>query len=368
MKTRTIITSLSAVLAAAGVAQASNIPSPYEIGTWRGFRSAAVSYTFDDNSPNQFSIAQPMLDARGFKATFFCIVGNLTSAQWSTIQNCAAHGHEIGSHTLTHPDLTKLSESQVINEESDSKNLIQAHTGQNCVSLAYPYCTVPNESVTSQYYSFARSCNGSLVPSSPSDMLRIGAIGPDQNNMNTVSDNAANGGNWLVWLIHGLDNDAACCPISSSVLQSNINYVAGNPGKWWVDTFGNVSRYIEERNAAVLTVVSNGSSRKTLQLSDNLNNAVFNYPVTLRCPLPAGWQSATVTQNGASVPTRIVNGKVMFDVVPNGGNIVLEQRRQPDRERNVHDRGRPERQGRRRSRIFQDKRPTAGNLDHQRWR
>jgi len=327
MKTKTIIVSLSAVLSAASVAQASNIPSPYEIGTWRGFRNAAISYTFDDNSPNQFSIAQPILDARGFKATFFCIVGNLTSAQWATIQSCAAHGHEIGSHTLTHSDLTTLSQSRQINEESASRNLIQSKTGQNCVSLAYPYCKGPDESMTAQCYAFARSCNGSLVPSSPPDMLAIGALGPDQGDMNTASDNAANGGNWLVWLIHGIDNDAACCPTSSSVLQRNITYVAGNPGRWWVDTFGNVSRYIEERNAAVLTVVSNGNRSITLKLSDNLNNTVFNYPITLRRSLPAGWQAATVTQNGASVPTRIVNGKVMFDVVPDGGNIVLSRGR-----------------------------------------
>ena len=279
-----------------------------------------------------------MLDAKGLKATFFCIVGNLTPAQWSTIQNCASHGHEIGSHTLTHPDLTTLSQTQVTNEESNSKNLIQSHTGQMCVSLAYPYCTVPSKSITSQYYSFARSCNGSLVSSTPSDMLAIGAIGPDSTTMNTASDNAANGGNWLVWLIHGIDKDPACCPTTSSALQDNINYVAGNPGRWWVDTFGNVARYIAERNAAVLTVVSNGSSSTTLQLSDNLNNTVYNYPVTLRCSLPTGWTSATVTQNGVSVPMQIVNGKVMFDVVPDGGNIILSNgsvRRRTSAERHV---------------------------------
>jgi oligosaccharide reducing-end xylanase len=325
MKTKKIIATLSAMVSAVSVAQASSMPAPFEIGTWRGFRAAAVSYTFDDNSPHQFSKAQSMLDAKGFKATFFCIVGNLTSMQWSTIQSCAAHGHEIGSHTLSHPDLTKLSQSQLIDEESNSKNLIQSHTRQNCVSLAYPYCTVPSESITSQYYTFARSCNGSLVPSSPSDMLAIGALGPDSTTMNTASEHAANAGNWLVWLIHGIDSEPACCPTSSSELQANINYLADNPDKWWVDTFGNVARYIVERNAAVLTVVSNDGSGITLQLSDNLNNTVFNYPVTLRCPLPAGWQSATVTQNGAAVPSQIVNGKVMFDVVPDAGNIVLRR-------------------------------------------
>jgi peptidoglycan/xylan/chitin deacetylase (PgdA/CDA1 family) len=127
-----------------------------------------------------------MLDAKRFKATSFCIVGNLTPTQWSTIQNCAAHGHEVSSHTLSYPDLTKSSQSQLIDEELNSKNLIQSHTGHNCVSLAYPYCTVPSESTTSQYYTFVRSCNGSLVSSSPSDMLAIGALGPDSTVVSTA--------------------------------------------------------------------------------------------------------------------------------------------------------------------------------------
>ncbi|HEY3333266.1 MAG TPA: hypothetical protein VGK19_24740 [Capsulimonadaceae bacterium] len=109
-------------------------------------------------------------------------------------------------------------------------------------------------------------------------------------------------------------------------MRANINYLADNPDRWWIDTFGNVARYIVERNAAVLTVVSNGGSGITLQLSDNLNNTVFDFPVTLRCPLPAGWEAAAVTQNGVSVPSQVVNGKVMFDVVPDRGNIVLSRR------------------------------------------
>ena len=90
----------------ASAAFAATIPAPYELATWRGFRASAVSYTFDDNSPKQFSVAQPMLDAKGFHATFFCIVGNLSASQWTTIENASVQGHEVGSHTLTHPDLT----------------------------------------------------------------------------------------------------------------------------------------------------------------------------------------------------------------------------------------------------------------------
>jgi oligosaccharide reducing-end xylanase len=302
---------------------AATIPAPYELGTWRGFRASAISYTFDDNSPNQFSVAQPMFDARGFKATFFCIVGNLSAYQWTMIEGASTKGHEIGGHTLTHPDLTKLADDRVAAEESGSRNLIESHTGKKCVSLAYPFCTVPKRTVTSEYYPFARSCNGSLVPSTPADFLSIGAMDPID--MNTASDNAASSGSWLVWLIHGIDNDPACCPISSSALRTNLDYVVTHTNKWWIDTFGNVCRYIQERDAAVLTVVSNGTTSITLQLTNNLDRTIFNYPVTLRRPLPSGWPGAAITQNGAAVTSLVVDGNLMFDVVPNGGDIVLSK-------------------------------------------
>jgi len=302
------------------------IPAPYELATWRGSRASAVSYTFDDNSPKQFSVAQALFDTRGFHATFFCIVGHLTPSQWKTIQIASAKGHEIGSHTLTHPDLTKLADDQVTAEVLDSRDLIESRTGIKCVSLAYPYCAVPKRSITSLYYPFARSCNGASVPATPADFLSIGAVGPEVG-MDSASDNAASSGSWLVWLIHGIDDDPACCPIDSKILKANLDHIAADPDKWWVETFGNVCRYIQERNAAVLTIVSEGSNDITLRLTHNLNDTVLNYPLTLRRPLPSGWATATITQNGIPVPSRIANGNLVFDVVPNGGDIVLAQGR-----------------------------------------
>ena len=75
----------------------------------------------------------------------------------------------------------------------------------------------------------------------------------------------------------------------------------------------------------MLTVVSNGTTNITLRLTNSLDNTIFNYPITLRRPMPSGWAAAAVAQNGASVPGQIVNGNLMFDVVPNGGDIVLSK-------------------------------------------
>jgi peptidoglycan/xylan/chitin deacetylase (PgdA/CDA1 family) len=46
-----------------------------EIAKWRGDKRAAISLTFDDGSPNQFSVAMPMLNKLKIPATFFIITG-----------------------------------------------------------------------------------------------------------------------------------------------------------------------------------------------------------------------------------------------------------------------------------------------------
>lgn len=52
-------------LGQAGYSQ--TISPPYEVATWQGFRTAAISYTFDDGCANQYTIALPMFDEFGFR-------------------------------------------------------------------------------------------------------------------------------------------------------------------------------------------------------------------------------------------------------------------------------------------------------------
>jgi hypothetical protein len=60
-------------------------------------------------------------------------------------------------------------------------------------------------------------------------------------------------------------------------------------------------------------------------VTDNLPDSVYNYPVTIRRPLPPNWSSASLTQSGKNVSAQIVmeHGmkSLMFDVVPDNGDI-----------------------------------------------
>lgn len=67
---------------------------------WPGGAKAAVVLTYDDALDSQLDHAAPVLDAAGFKATFF-LTGLKPSAipRWRAL---AAGGHELGNHTVLH--------------------------------------------------------------------------------------------------------------------------------------------------------------------------------------------------------------------------------------------------------------------------
>ena len=68
---------------------------------WPDGAKAAVVLTYDDALDSQLDHAVPVLDAAGFKATFFLAGVKLADVpRWRAV---AAEGHELGNHTIFHP-------------------------------------------------------------------------------------------------------------------------------------------------------------------------------------------------------------------------------------------------------------------------
>lgn len=82
-----------------------------------GSRSAPfVAITFDDGPhPQNTPRLLDMLKERNIKATFY-VIGKSVEAHPQIIRRMVAEGHEIGNHTWSHPNLTKLSQSAVEQE------------------------------------------------------------------------------------------------------------------------------------------------------------------------------------------------------------------------------------------------------------
>ena len=335
MKKINVIMLLAAFLAAGNVAYSGTVASPYEVGNWPGFRTAAVSYTFDDHCSNQFAIAVPMFNEFGYKLTLFPVPN--WGPNWSNIQNAAAAGHEVGSHTMSHPHLGSMTIADQTTELVNSQNTVNSYIpGQQCVTIAYPFCEPSDQALTATYYIGARHCQGLIEGNTPGNYYQIssvicGSAGAVKTaaDFNTKFVSVASTKGWCVFLIHGIDSDGGYSPLSSSVLRSSLQYLDARRSTYWVSTFGNVVRYIRERNDVSVAETSNTGDSITLSVTDTLPNGIYNVPITIRRPLPAGWGAANVSQNAQAVPSSIVKvnstAYVMFDVVPDGGEVVLSR-------------------------------------------
>jgi len=327
---------LAAVLVGSDLGYCGTIDPPYEVGTWRGFRKGAVSYTFDDNCSNQYAIAIPMFNSFDFDMTMFTVTG--WSPNWTTLQNAANQGHEIGNHTVSHPsNWCSLTSAQQESQYANSQSTINSYIpGNQCLTVAYPYCCAKYQTMTATYFIAGRICSNEIVPSTLWNFYWIssfncGSLGPINSTAQFISKftTIESSHGWCVFMIHGIDGDGGYSPLSSTILEESLEYLDAKRDTLWVSTFSNVVRYIKERMDVSVTETSVLSDSITLSVTDILNDTIYNYPITIRRPLPAGWGSANVSQDGNSVPTSIVVvnsiAYVMFDVVPDGGEVVLSK-------------------------------------------
>jgi len=61
-----------------------------------------------------------------------------TFMTWDEARTLTSTGFELGSHTVTHPILSRCEAATVEQELRQSKQVIEQETGQRCISLAYP--------------------------------------------------------------------------------------------------------------------------------------------------------------------------------------------------------------------------------------
>lgn len=109
--------------------------------------------TFDDGYEDNFTNAFSVLQKYNFKATIY-LVPNQTINHWeekntTVLSNLLNEKQilemqnsgliEFGSHTLSHVNLSTISDEQLINELRESKKEVENITKKECEAFAYPY-------------------------------------------------------------------------------------------------------------------------------------------------------------------------------------------------------------------------------------
>lgn len=100
-----------------------------------------LAITFDDGYLDSYTTALPLLQEHGFVATFYIIssvVGYPNYMGWEELQALRNAGMEIGSHTVSHPDVTMVSRGVAYAEINDSKQTLEERLDIPVVSFCYP--------------------------------------------------------------------------------------------------------------------------------------------------------------------------------------------------------------------------------------
>ena len=111
--------------------------SPY---SYVGFDKARLSLTFDDGWEENVTTVLPRLGQYGFASTQYYATQFITDTQdTSGVLAFKNANHQIGSHTVTHPNLSIITLAQVVSELTQSKQVLEAATGQPVLDFASPY-------------------------------------------------------------------------------------------------------------------------------------------------------------------------------------------------------------------------------------
>lgn len=140
--------------------------------------SKPIILTFDDGYEDFYTTAYPELKKRNMTAVIYIIANNDGGAYMtaSQIKELSDNGIEVGSHTLSHLDLSTANETKASNEISQSKTKLENIIGKTIISFCYPagkYTEKTIEIVKNAGYKYATTTKPGLsVFSSPLELTR----------------------------------------------------------------------------------------------------------------------------------------------------------------------------------------------------
>mgnify|MGYP001066921600 CR=1 FL=1 len=330
---------------------------------WYKDAKSAIALTFDDGFKAHYDYAYPILKEYNIPATFFVNSGNLVHngevpkeryGFWENFREMSDNGYEVASHSVSHPDLTKVDYDVLLAQLANDKKNIENNIGRPCLTHAYPSCLHNDDVNALAAFNFiaARACGGIENNASlsgqtwygvQSDLL--GWIYPRSlDNENTSFVNFKTGfentvrrnRNFGVLCIHEvlpfelLSTSTTYEVATTEWLRKVCDYVAAKQatGDIWPATFANIVRYAQERDNLRVNKTFMGNDSVGYSFTTWLDPVIFNHPLSFTLTPPAGWSKVKCEVREGNIVVfqkeyNIAQEKVSIDVVPDRQQVVL---------------------------------------------
>ncbi len=286
-----------------------------KVDFWPWGAEGVVSLSIDDGLPTPFIKLMPEIESRGWRATFFVATSLATANKsWPLIKKAYLNGHEIGSHTHNHVDLTKLTEKQIHEELQRAIAELQKHIDWKmpieCIAYPYEQSNPLVEKILWQYHRYGRGGDqGVPVPPNPVPLNDgrhpnwkfLTAKAPTHHysvkQWNTWVDAAVKQRKWLIEEYHGVDGKD-WEPRTLDEFRAHFDHIERYGRRIWVAPVSIVGHFIDERQTLKIKILIWTPDEIVLQFKDNFGEK-HNTPLTFTLNIPPSWQwkAIKVTQN-----------------------------------------------------------------------
>ncbi|XHR30498.1 MAG: polysaccharide deacetylase family protein [Chthoniobacteraceae bacterium] len=327
-------------------------PGEASICLWKDDALAAFSIAIDDNNAMNVPWWMEMCKKYDLRPTWFIITNLVEDAKrsqqggaWELWRKVVAAGYDVQSHTVSHMADAKLPDWKGVDSEyGDSQKVIEKNiSGHRCLTLAYPGGKGVNELndpvVAAKYYIGCRGVCPFANAANQIDYTRVnansrfdveGAKFP-QVNLSIVFDPSPNNRLWRGWYF-GFTHFVKSDEETMEQFEKKFAYVQEKikNNDLWMALFREGCQYGQERDTAHIEVQERGPAKIVLNLSDDMDDKLFDFPLTLKVRLHPSWKSAEASQSARPIECKIVerNGAnyALVQAVPDHGPIVLVPR------------------------------------------
>lgn len=268
------------------------------------------------------------------------------TTSWEQYKSYADQGHEIASHTVTHPRLAALDEVNMLYELEQSKADLLKFIGRESIFTAEgPYGT-ENERVMEYAHKVYPALRNRMPEEWLEEINRGSKMTPGEstkeyvqwqrgpltqigiNQMKSWVDTVmTHDSNWLVLVFHGIEN-LGWEPKTRPELVEYFSYMKANEQDLWIATFRDVTKYLRERKATEVNTKIEGD-QITISLVSDLDSEIYSVPLTLKTYIPADWTSSSVTESDETSLLQIQTDEkgnfVVYDVKP-GSEVILKEK------------------------------------------
>lgn len=326
-------------------------PGEASICLWKDDAVAAASMGIDDNEAYNLPWWMGMCKKYDLKPTWWLATAAVNGPHpnggtWEGWKKIVAAGYEVASHSVDHLNHNAPAWDDMEVQYGDSKKAIEEHLVVRCLTLAYPGGKGDEKNdpaVAAKYYIAARGVAGGINTANAIDYLSVCGMSSfpvheekwPSVSLHMVFQNERGNKGWRGWWVgffHWIpENDpkeVADCEQRFAYIRDKVK-----SGELWLGFFSEVARYGQERDTARLTVKSANADKIVLDLTDEMDDGLFDFPLTVKVRLADAWKSAAATQNGKAVRCKVIEHQqakfALVQVVPDRGEVVISAASSP---------------------------------------